>query len=95
MTSFQPSKMHVNSHSSCLISLHILQTVLGAGWLLAAVCLAAPILVQHQLMQDDLSSSRLEMALFKTLSKPIWSLGLSWVIFVCVSGYGGKNCKGS
>ncbi|PNF44034.1 hypothetical protein B7P43_G16237 [Cryptotermes secundus] len=65
------------------------KTVLGAGWLLAAICLVAPVLVQHQFVQDDFFPSRLEFALFKSLSKPIWSLGLSWVIFVCVSGYGG------
>lgn len=81
--------------TSVLTSLHMLQKVLGAGWLLGAVCLAAPVLVQHQFIQDDFSPSRLEFALFKSLSKPIWSLGLSWVIFVCVSGYGGKTYKGS
>lgn len=63
--------------------------VLGAGWLLGAVCLIAPLLLQHQFVQDEFSPSQLEFALFKTLSKPIWSVGLSWVIFVCASGYGG------
>jgi hypothetical protein len=74
---------------------HILQKVVGAGWLLAVVCLAAPVFVQHQFVQEDFTPSRLEAAFFKTLSKPIWSLGISWIIFACVSGYGGMYCKGS
>jgi hypothetical protein len=44
-------------------------------------------------MQEDFTPSRLEAAFFKTLSKPIWSLGISWIIIACVSGYGGKYCK--
>ncbi|PNF44093.1 hypothetical protein B7P43_G16235 [Cryptotermes secundus] len=63
--------------------------VVGVGWLLAFVCLAAPIFIQHQFVQEDFIPSRLETAFFKTLSKPIWSLGISWIIFACVSGYGG------
>jgi hypothetical protein len=69
----------------------MLQTVLGAGWLLAAVLLAAPVLLQHHFIQDDFMPSRLDLALFKTFSKLMWSLGLSWVIFVCALGFGGKN----
>lgn len=61
---------------------------MGAGWLLAVVCLAAPILVQRKLIRDS-NSDYLEWAIFTTLSRLIWSLGISWVIFVCVSGYGG------
>jgi hypothetical protein len=65
-----------------------LQIILGAGWLLAGVCLAVPILVQHKFYHDsDIGS--LKWTIFYTLSKLIWPLGISWVIFVCVSGYGG------
>ena len=66
---------------------HVLQKVLGAGWLLAGVCLAAPILVQHKIYRDG--SSDLDWAIFTTLGRLIWPLGISWVIFMCVSGYGG------
>jgi hypothetical protein len=73
---------------------HLLQKVVGAAWLLTVVCLAAPVIVLHQFIQQDFTPSRLETAFFKTFSKPIWSLGISWIIFACVSGYGGKYCKG-
>jgi hypothetical protein len=80
---------------SVLTNVHMLQKVLGACWVLAAVCLVAPILVQHQFIQDEFVPSRLEFALYKTISKLMWSLGLSWVIFVCASGYGGMNYRGT
>jgi hypothetical protein len=67
---------------------YVLQKILGAGWLLAGVCLAAPILVQHKLLRD-FNSGSLEWAIFLMLARLIWPLGISWVIFVCVSGYGG------
>jgi len=66
----------------------VLQKVLGAGWLLAGVCLAASILVQQNLIRDSKSGSS-EWAIFTALSRLIWPLGISWIIFVCVSGYGG------
>jgi len=67
---------------------YVLQKVLAAGWLLAGVCLVAPILVQHKLYLDyDYGS--LEMTIFLTLARLIWPLGISGIIFVCESGYGG------
>jgi hypothetical protein len=73
----------------------MLQKVLCAGWLLAAAFMAASVLLQHHFVQEEFTPSCLEFALFKTFSKLMWSLGLSWVIFVCALGYGGKNCMGS
>jgi hypothetical protein len=67
---------------------YVLQKVFGAGWLLAGVCLLVPVLVQHKLMRDS-TASILEWAIFMTLARLIWPLGISWIIFVCVSGYGG------
>jgi nitrate reductase NapE component len=67
---------------------YVFQKVLGAGWLLAGVCLAAPILVQQNLYRDSNTGS-LEWAIFLVLARLIWPLGISWVIFVCASGYGG------
>jgi hypothetical protein len=72
---------------------HFLQKVLGAGWLVAAVCLVAPIIVEHELIQGDYIEHWKEK-FYITISRPIWSLGVSWVIFVCVTGYGGKYCNG-
>jgi hypothetical protein len=73
---------------------YVLQKVLGAGWLLACVCLAAPILVQHKLYRDHSDPGSLELTVSVTLAKLIWPLGISWVIFVCVSGYGGTYSEG-
>jgi hypothetical protein len=67
---------------------YALQKVLGAGWLLAGVCLATPILVNHKLFRDYNPGS-IEFAIFGMLARLTWPLGISWVIFVCVSGYGG------
>jgi ABC-type transport system involved in cytochrome c biogenesis permease component len=73
---------------------YVLQKVLGAGWLLAGVCLAAPILAQHKLFRDNLDTGSLEWINYMTLARIIWPLGISWVIFVCVSGYGGMYSEG-
>jgi hypothetical protein len=78
---------------------HVLQKVLGAGWLLAGVCLVAPVLVQQQLIRnldwtEFMDYNNLEWTTFMTLARLIWPLGISWVIFVCVSGYGGTYSKG-
>jgi hypothetical protein len=67
---------------------YALQKVLAAGWLLTGVCLVASILVQHNLFRDT-SYGSLEQAIFYMLARLIWPLGISWVIFACVSGYGG------
>jgi hypothetical protein len=56
--------------------------------------LVAPILVQQQLIRDDLMPPHLEWNIFLPLARLIWSLGISWVIFVCVSGYGGTYSEG-
>jgi len=73
---------------------HVLQKVVATGWLLGTVCLVAPIISQHLLVPNILDPDKLKETLYTTLSRPVWSLGVSWVIFACVSGYGGKYCKG-
>jgi hypothetical protein len=73
---------------------YVSQKVLGAGWLLACVCLAAPILVQQKLLRDYMDKSSLEVTVFIALARLIWPLGISWVIFVCASGYGGMYSEG-
>lgn len=30
-------------------------------------------------------------ALFNTFARPAWALGISWMIFACSLGYGGKH----
>jgi hypothetical protein len=72
---------------------HVSQKVLGASWLLATVCLLAPILVVHELLKEGYAPEHLDVQLYTTISRPIWSLGVSMVIFVCVTGYGGKYCN--
>ncbi|XP_021937403.1 O-acyltransferase like protein-like isoform X2 [Zootermopsis nevadensis] len=67
--------------------------VLVAGWLLGAVCLLTPILVLHEIIQDDNYYHSIKLQVYAALSRPIWSMGVSWVIFVCVAGYGGPVNK--
>jgi hypothetical protein len=67
---------------------YVLQKVLAAGWILASVCLAALILVQHELFRD-FDYGGLEWTIFLMLARLLWPLGISWIIFACASGYGG------
>lgn len=59
------------------------------GWLLAFMCLFLPLAWGHRFSQTDFLPSSLEFSLYFSLAKSLWCLGLSWVIFACVSGYGG------
>lgn len=43
----------------------------------------------HPLLQDGYEYNRLFNTLFASLSRTIWGIALSWIIFACVHGYGG------
>lgn len=51
--------------------------------------MATVIFANYPLMQFDSQASSLEHALYASLSRVIWSIALSYMIFACVHGYAG------
>ncbi|XP_048774347.2 nose resistant to fluoxetine protein 6-like isoform X2 [Ostrea edulis] len=58
------------------------------GWIIALVCVSSVVfgtLEQNRGHKQSISVS----ALYNSLSKTTWSLGVAWIIFACNTGYGG------
>lgn len=58
-------------------------------WLLSLASMAAVIFANYPLMQIDTEATPLEFGLYDALSRVIWSVAISYIIFACVHGYGG------
>lgn len=41
-------------------------------------------------LEDTYTYDRFANAVYIALLRPGWALGVSWVIFACITGYGGK-----
>ena len=59
------------------------------GWVLTATSFISTVLLMHEYAGEE-PPSKLFEATHVTFSRLIWSLGLSWLVFACVFGYGGK-----
>lgn len=44
----------------------------------------------HPFLQPHIPYNRMQASLYLSLSLILWSLGLSWILFACANGYGGK-----
>ncbi|PSN55337.1 hypothetical protein C0J52_01839 [Blattella germanica] len=65
------------------------KTCVLIGWLMSAtICLT--VLLGVSIFYDDLHEYNvIESGIYAGLHRPVWALGVAWVIFACVSGYGG------
>ncbi|XP_069691598.1 nose resistant to fluoxetine protein 6-like [Periplaneta americana] len=59
------------------------------GWLLTIVALAAVYNSLYPFLQKDHKYDVLQAAFYCALTRPVWSICMAWIIFACVSGYGG------
>ncbi|XP_069696161.1 nose resistant to fluoxetine protein 6-like isoform X1 [Periplaneta americana] len=70
-------------------NLRLTKLQISAGWLLTAVALLGPLFGSLPFQQPDYVFNNLETSLYSGLHRPVWTLGVAWLIFACVSGYGG------
>ncbi|KAJ9598095.1 hypothetical protein L9F63_026800, partial [Diploptera punctata] len=59
------------------------------GWILGLMCLILPLVWTHRFSQTNFIPSSLEFSFYFTLSRPLWCIGISWLIFACMTGNGG------
>ncbi|KAJ9594766.1 hypothetical protein L9F63_013926 [Diploptera punctata] len=59
------------------------------GWTYSTVACTAVIHWIYPLQQVNHEYNVIEHSLYLSLSHPLWASGISWIIFACISGYGG------
>ncbi|CAH0560293.1 unnamed protein product [Brassicogethes aeneus] len=60
------------------------------GWLIGSLFLLLPVFGTHVFNDETHPYNRLESSLFLSCSRSGWALGVAWIIFSCVYGYGGN-----
>ncbi|XP_062589905.1 nose resistant to fluoxetine protein 6-like [Saccostrea cucullata] len=64
------------------------KVIVVLGWIIALVCVSSVVFGTTEQYRGHKSSTAVT-ALYNSLSKTTWSLGLAWIIFACSIGYGG------
>ncbi|PSN45560.1 hypothetical protein C0J52_05793 [Blattella germanica] len=59
------------------------------GWLISITILIGVIQWLYQYEQVDYEYNVLDAALYFAIARPLWAVGIAWIIFACDSGYGG------
>ncbi|XP_069691614.1 nose resistant to fluoxetine protein 6-like [Periplaneta americana] len=65
------------------------KVIVTSGWILTIVLLTAVYVSLHPFLQKDYEYNVVEAALYYTFARPIWCICMIWIIFICISGYGG------
>ncbi|XP_044739782.1 nose resistant to fluoxetine protein 6-like [Chrysoperla carnea] len=58
-------------------------------WLLTAVVMLYILFGTYPALKDDFEYSRLFSSIFTGFHRNVWTLGLCWIVFACIHGYGG------
>ncbi|XP_044739778.1 nose resistant to fluoxetine protein 6-like [Chrysoperla carnea] len=58
-------------------------------WLLTAVAMVYIVFGLYPALRDDFQYSRLFSSIFTGFHRNVWTLGLCWIVFACIHGYGG------
>lgn len=65
-------------------------------WALSLFIVAVlPFITYEQYKPNGRKWTGLQTAFFEALSRPIWGMALSWIIFACSCGQGGKQYSGA
>ncbi|CAH1788359.1 unnamed protein product [Owenia fusiformis] len=75
-----------HTHSKAKIK----KVVVAAGWCLAVICCMSVLYGEYSKSRENgiRWSGDVEI-LYNTLKRPVWSIGVAWMMFACVNGYGG------
>lgn len=69
-----------------------LQIAATVAWLVGLALLCTPIYVTYDFLREGGGLwGESEWVAYDILARPSFALGLSWVIFACHTGYGGKS----
>ena len=61
------------------------------GWCIAVICFIFCTWGFETLIEKDYEYDVVWEAIFGSISRPIWAIGLSWIIFASINGYGGER----
>ncbi|XP_069691619.1 nose resistant to fluoxetine protein 6-like [Periplaneta americana] len=59
------------------------------GWLLTIIALSLVYISLHPFLQKDYEYNAVHAGFYYALARPIWSVCMAWIIFACLTGYGG------
>lgn len=64
-----------------------------AGWLMTVLGCISAIYARLPFQQPDYKYNALESTIYACLHRPVWAFAVGWVIYACVTGYGGPVDK--
>ncbi|XP_069691572.1 nose resistant to fluoxetine protein 6-like [Periplaneta americana] len=65
------------------------KVTITSGWLLTIIASVIVYSSIYPFLQKDHKYDALQAAFYYALARPVWSICVAWIIFACVSGYGG------
>ncbi|KAJ4443413.1 hypothetical protein ANN_05081 [Periplaneta americana] len=69
------------------------KVIVTLGWVLTIIALIIVYCSLYPFLQKDYKYDPLQAAFYCALGRPVWSLGMAWIMFACVSGYGGIKLR--
>ncbi|GLG92879.1 uncharacterized protein GBIM_00429 [Gryllus bimaculatus] len=63
--------------------------LITCGWITSTVLMTGALNAAYPFQQPGWKYNRVEAAFWLSLFRPLWAVGLGWIIFACDQGYGG------
>lgn len=63
------------------------------GWICCFTLITVPVFINHVFLLEEKAYNRLQESLYLSCWRSVWSLGIAWIIWACVNGYGGNLAK--
>ena len=64
---------------------------ISLGWTACVTSCLAVVLGAAVFYDENHKYSALEAGVYAGMHRNVWALGIAWITFTCVKGYGGKN----
>jgi hypothetical protein len=74
--------------TNCILLL--LQIQITMGWILSTIAMLGSLDGIYSFYQPDVEKTVLESAFYNGFFRNVWAFGVGVMIFLCVTGYGGK-----
>ena len=63
--------------------------MVAAGWTVAIGTIVAIVYGLYDYTQGEVELSNSTSAFYNAVHRTVWAVALGWVVFACVTGYGG------